>query len=120
MKYPLKDYRELVNVLEQLAPYFEIGNMQPNQLHYLAYQQTSKGQPHNRIYLTDQGLQRFHSMRERCIEKVNKGINKPIVNVDFELELYPIDCNDSHVATATKKAVKEVLINGSIKHKSLT
>lgn len=109
LKYPFSDYKKLVEVLKQLAPYFELFNMQPNQVHYLAYQQTNKiGQPHNIIYLTDRGLQRYHKLTEKQIKQISRLEIKPIVDVDFELELYPNDCNDIHIETAVKRAIKEL------------
>ncbi len=110
LKYPFSEYQNLLKVLKQLARYFDVFDMQPNQLHYLAYQQTNvSGQAHNQIYLTDSGLKRAHSM------EVISG--KKIVNVDFELELYPNNCNDNHIESAVKRAVKEIAMDGSIKKK---
>lgn len=106
LKYPYSEFVKLVDVVKQLAPYFEIENINPNQLHYLAFQQTSLGQPHNKIYFTGQVLKRFHSMNEIEIKNY-----QPIVNVNFELELYPNDCNDNHIETATKRAIKTVLMD---------
>lgn len=119
LKYPFTEYQNLIIVIKQLAPYFEIGLMQPNQLHYLAVQQTNKiRQSHNRLFITSQGLQRSSSLNEITTKEVKKTYAKPIVNVDFELDLYPNECNDTHIETATKRAVKEVLTDGSIKHKT--
>ena len=110
LKYPYSNYLQLVEVLSQLSRFFELDKIHPNQLHYLAYQQTNKdSQSHNMIYLTGVGLKRRHSIE--CI----KGLN-PIVNVNFQLELYPNNCTDANVETAIKKAVSQVLKNPKIKH----
>ncbi len=117
LKYPYSNYTQLLQVLKQLARYFDVFDIQPSQLHYVCYQQTSNGQLHNRIYLTDEGLKRRHSMLNTDVKKVDNGQLKPIVNVDFELELYPNDCNDNHIESAVKRAVKEIAMDGSIKKK---
>ena len=102
LKYPEAEYKNLLIVLKQLKPYFELEKIQVNQVHYLAYQQTKKNnQAHNIIYKTNEGLKRAHKLEST--ENL-----KPIVNVDFELELYPNNCNDNHIETATKKAIKEL------------
>mgnify|MGYP003657248272 CR=1 FL=1 len=111
LKYPESEYNKLVKILEQISECLNISEYQPMQLHYMAYQQVNKYQPHNKIYRTSEGLKRGHSMNE---DEIKKSII--MVNLDLDLELYPNDCNDKHIETATKKAIKQVLTDSTIKH----
>lgn len=103
LKYPFSEFKKLVEVLDLLEPYFDLRKNHPCQIHYLAYQQTDGDrQPHNQIYIKEGQLIRAHQ-----VESV-EGLQK-LVDVDFFLELYPSGCNDTHIETATKRAIKEVL-----------
>lgn len=103
IKYPESEYKNLIIVLSQIKKHLEINEIHSNQLHYIAYQQTSKRQPHNWIYKSKKtgNLVKKHSINN--IENFDK-----IVNVNFELELYPNNCNDIHIETAIKRAIKEL------------
>jgi hypothetical protein len=103
LNYPKKNYYQLMVVLKQLTQHLDLEKINPTQIHYLAHQQTSENQPHNWIYKSKKtgNLVKRHSIND--FNNFDK-----IVNVDFKLELYPYKCNDTHIETATKRAIKEL------------
>ncbi|MCB0448453.1 MAG: hypothetical protein KDD03_13280, partial [Gelidibacter sp.] len=102
LKYPFAEYQKLVEILKLLKPHFDLESVHPCQIHYLAHQQTNIiSQPHNQIYITKGGLIKAHSV------KSVEGLKK-LVNVNYTLELYPNGCNDTHIETATRRAISEV------------
>ena len=101
MKYPLNQFEALISILKQFAVHFDIKAVNPSALHFMAYQQINKGQNHCALYCIDGQLKKFHSLTELEIQTARKFIES-----DFDFELYPSGCNDSHVETAVKKAVK--------------
>lgn len=100
MKYPPKQFDKLVAILKELNKYIE--NLQAinnSSLHYLAYQQVSEGQLHNRLVKTEQGTV--------ISQHVAEGLGfpfAPLFTPDNSFLLYPDGCNDSHIETAVKKA----------------
>lgn len=101
MKYPTNQFENLVSIMKQLSIYFDLNSMNKNSLHYLAYQQSqsSDGQKHNVIYFKDNQLKKLHS-----IDNIEGW--KPIVKKVEGFELYPNECNDNHIETAIKNALK--------------
>lgn len=101
MKYPAKQFENLVVILKQLNEYFEIKQMNYSNLHYIAYQQSqsSEGQKHNIIYVKNSILRKAHAIND-----LNEW--QPIVNKIDSFELYPEGCNDQHIETAVKNALK--------------
>ena len=104
MKYPVNQFEVLVNILKQFAVHFDINAINVNSLHYKAYQQLSKNQKHNHLYCIEGGaLKRLFKMNEDEKKTAVKFIEN-----DFDFELYPNNCNDSHIETAVKKAIKSI------------
>ena len=105
MKYPAKQFEELVNCLKKFAVYLNLKESNPHTLHYMVYQQYSEGQKHNHLYCTVNGLKRFFQLNEEEKEDCIKFIVS-----DYDFQLYPNGCNDNHIETAMRKALKEMNI----------
>jgi hypothetical protein len=104
MKYPEKQFNILTEVLKQFAVHTDIKNINPCTLHFMAYQQTSPGQTHNYLMCLPGGvLKKNHSLTETEKTKAIK-----LINHSFDFELYPNNCNDTHIETAIKKAIKTI------------
>lgn len=104
MKYPQQQYKVLVNSLKKLAVHIDIKGSNPHTIHYMIYQQYSEGQKHNWLYCMPGGsIQRAHKIAD--LTNCEKWFND---NQTFEL--YPTGCNDSHIETAMKAAIKEMYI----------
>jgi hypothetical protein len=105
MKYPEKQYNVLVEALKQLAVHLDIKAYNPVALYYVVYQQFSESQKHNHLYCCVGGeLKKYHKLTEGEKTEAVKFLNTK----DKTLELYPEGCNDSHIETAVKRAVKEL------------
>lgn len=109
MKYPQQQFELLKKSLTILSKHFEnIEAIHPCQLQYLVYQQASAGQEHNALFFTEQG---------NIIKGyIATGLGLKVVKlIDFLNEnnfpLYPEGCNDSHVETAVKAALKAIAKN---------
>lgn len=100
MKYPKEQFEKLKNALRVLAQYLDITSIHPAQLHYIAYQQQSSGQRHNALVMVDGTVMRAHS--------IGNDDTHRILPIDDTFELYPDGCNDDHVITAVKRAIKEL------------
>ncbi len=102
MKYPKQQYDILVKSLKKLAVHLNVNESNPHTIHYVIYQQFSEGQKHNWLYCMPGGsIQRAHK-----IENITDCEKLFSENVDFEL--YPKGCNDSHIETAMKNALKDM------------
>jgi len=102
MKYPQKQFNILVDSLKKLAVHIDIKESNPHTIHYMVYQQYSEGQKHNWIYCTPGGsIQRAHKITDFT------GCEKWF-NEDRDFELYPDGCNDTHIETAMKAAIKQL------------
>ena len=102
MKYPTAQFEELIKGLEKLSKYVDVSEFSPNMLHYtIAQQYMIEGQPHNQIYFRNGELRKAHSIEDLT------GWEK-LIDSKFDFKLYPEGCNDSHIETAMKKALKQV------------
>jgi hypothetical protein len=101
MKYPQNQFEILLKSLSILNNYFDLKSFNPSNLHYFIYQQFSENQKHNHIYLFCDALIKRYSLENTQIEE-----SKKLIDFDFEFELYPQNCNDSHIETAMNKALK--------------
>jgi hypothetical protein len=107
MKYNKEQFEILVKCLNILKKYIDIETINPNNLHFIIYQQFSDGQKHNRLIVNDGILKRkFTLLDGKLIE--NQGEN--IINFTYDFQLYPEGCNDNHIETAVKKAIKQFKI----------
>lgn len=101
MKYPQQQFELLQKGLKALATHFEVKSMHPSNLQYLLYQQGSEGQKHNALYI---------SSNNTLVKGHLANINEDKKVIDFLNEtnfpLYPIGCNDNHIETAVKTALK--------------
>lgn len=105
MKYESKQFNVLLNVLKELNNDFNLKEINPNALHFTVYQQLNEGQKHNKLFIFNNKVVRGNQLTAE--EKTNaKSYIKTVCN-DFLL--YPEGCNDNHIETAVKKAIK--LIN---------
>jgi hypothetical protein len=103
MKYPEKQFHLLVSGLKELGKVIDLRTVNPSALHFIIYQQGSEGQTHNWIYSKDMQTVKGHALTDLS------GWEKVVKSIPASFELYPIGCNDSHIETAVKKAIK--LIN---------
>ena len=114
MKYPVEQYNELKNGLKKLQSYLDLKESNIHTLHYVVFQQYSEGQEHNALYIKDSELLKaFQVWNKYAVylpgqpEENRKGWEKFITS-EFDFKLYPEGCNDNHIETAVKKAVKEL------------
>lgn len=103
MKYPINQFEVLVNILKQFAVHFDLNSVHPCTLHYMAFQQVSEGQKHNYLFCVSGTLKKYHSLTEE-----EKQTAVKFIETDFDFKLYPDGCNDSHIETAVKKALKQM------------
>lgn len=103
MKYPLDQFEVLLNVLKQLAVIYDIKECNQLTLHYICYQQAcNEGQEHNKLYVSGNQMKRYGNLTEE-----EKQVFVPFIQgVNFDFKLYPNNCNDSHINTAMKRAIK--------------
>lgn len=100
MKYPAKQFEVIVSTLKALSEVFELDNVHPSSLYSLVCSQHNKGQQHNRIVVTCDGVY----MNQHIAD--SRGVDyTPIVEPFDNFETYPSGCNDSHIQTAVKKAL---------------
>jgi len=106
MKYPAQQFELLKKGLSILNNVYEnLQDVHPCQLQYLLHQQASKGQEHNALFVNKEGgIIRGHIATALNIEVV-KLID--FLNED-NFPLYPAGCNDTHVETAVKAALKTI------------
>lgn len=110
MKYPKEQYDVLVECLKVFHVHkIDVRDVSPNSLHYMVFQQFSDGQKHNWLYCVPGGvLKREHQLteeeRKTSVKFLNFTLEKPF-------ELYPEGCDDTHIPTAVKKAIKELYEN---------
>jgi hypothetical protein len=107
MKYPQEQYEVLIETLKQLSLIVDLKTTNPHTLHYIVYQQTCKeGQEHNKLYVYGKEMKRFGNLTNE--EKI---FFVPLIqNVNYDFQLYPEGCNDNHIETAMKKALKDLEI----------
>jgi hypothetical protein len=102
MKYPINQFETLIKILKQLKKAGFNMSVNPSQLYYFAFQQTSKGQEHNWVYIKDGNLVRAHQLKGNFDGAIK------VVDETGPFELYPDGCNDSHIETAVKKALQKI------------
>ena len=108
MKYNILQYNNLVECLTILSKFFDLNTLAPINLHFLVYQQYNEGQKHNRLIVNNGKLTRkFSLIGDQLKENEGENLNFPL----FDFQLYPEGCNDTHVETAVKKAIKQVYEN---------
>lgn len=103
MKYPTKQYTLLVQYLKAVAKLIDLTSMHPNNIHYLIYQQGSENQTHNHLYNVGGTLKRQYQLTDD-----ERGVAVKAFDFNSGFELYPDGCNDTHVETAVKRALKEI------------
>ena len=103
MKYPTKQYVLLVQYIKEIAKVIDITSMHPTNIHYLIYQQGSENQTHNHLYNVGGLLKRQHQLTDD-----ERSVAVKAFNFESEFELYPEGCDDTHVETAVKRALKVI------------
>lgn len=106
MKYPQAQFELLKKGLAVLNNHFDIKSIHPCQLQYTLYQQASEGQRHNAYCINKNGqIARHYYVNDL-------GLEGYVLLIDFLNEdnfpLYPEGCNDNHVETAVKAALKTI------------
>ena len=103
MKYPQQQFELLKQGLQVLSTHFEISHIHPCQLHYMLYQQASEGQKHNALFINGESILRGHVIQDK------EGFT-PLISFlnESNFPLYPYGCNDNHVETAVKSALKAI------------
>ncbi len=102
MKYPQQQFDTLVECLKILAPFLDIKNCNLHALHYLVAQQFNEGQKHNWAYSVGSDIKKAHQLTGDDKEAVK------LLDMGVTFDLYPDGCNDSHIETAMKRAIKEL------------
>ena len=106
MKYPQEQFSKLVSFVNTCKQHgIDLNSMHPSNVHYLAYQCFGSGQTHNALIVTEAGQ----------ISRAKKMIGEQVVQIEgkrlfflyFFFALYPIVCNDNHIETAVKTALKQ-------------
>ncbi|MAX51529.1 MAG: hypothetical protein CMH22_06075 [Methylophaga sp.] len=105
MKYPIKQFNVLVEVLKNLNNFISLKDLNPNNLHFLVFQQFSDGQKHNRLITNNGKLYKKYSLVNGDLVR-NEG--KDFEVPEFNFELYPNNTNDSNIETAINKALKQL------------
>lgn len=108
MKYPAQQYDALVRILSQLKEHFDLTGISPSELHYLAFQQSQSDQSQslNVLRIRDGVIKRTHFLAVGNDTPVAEWT--PIVTPEQGFKLYPDGCNDTHIDTAVKRAIKDV------------
>ena len=107
MKYPASQFELLKKGLKILSEVYEnIKDVNPCQLQYLLYQQASEGQRHNAIFITPQG-NIFKGYMASAFGMEDAKLLIDFLNED-NFPLYPSGCNDTHIETAVKAALKQI------------
>jgi hypothetical protein len=104
MKYPAQQFDQLIKGLQDLKQVIDLNSMYPCALHFEVFQQGSKGHSHNWIYTKDGVSSRAHKIDNL------EGWNKVVQSIPETFELYPDGCNDPHIETAVKKAIKQLTL----------
>ena len=106
MKYPKKQFKELSLVINKLNKYVDVKKLNPHNLHYIVYQQFSGGQKHNRLIIDSKGnLTKQYKLVGNDLVKQE---GKLFISYSYDFKLYPDGCNDNHIETAIKNALKTV------------
>jgi hypothetical protein len=106
MKYCTEQFEILKNTLKQLSSIYNLKESNLHTLHFIVYQQVCKeGQEHNKLYVFGDKMKRYGNLTEQEKETFVK-----FIDIDYDFQLYPIGCNDNHIETAMKKALKELNI----------
>lgn len=104
MKYPKQQFEVLKQVLTILGKHFDLTAAHESNLHFTVYAQFSEGLTHNTFYIDwYNNIARLHQIKDNL-----SGWSK-LINIDFPFELYPEGCHDSHIETAVKAALKQIL-----------
>lgn len=102
MKYPQQQFEVLTESLKKLAIHVDIKQVNLHTLHYIIYQQYSEGQKHNWLYCLPGG-QLIKAHKAASLEGAEKFFTG-----NYSFELYPAGCNDNHIETAMKQALKQL------------
>lgn len=109
MKYPTQQFSILVECLKTLSNYIDIKAIDTNRLHYIVATQYNEGQTHNHLIVSNGELKRQCSLiNEELVKNEGELLKFP----EYDFKLYPEGCNDNHIHTAVKKAIK--LINKNL------
>lgn len=104
MKCPKEQFNLLVECLSVMAKYMPVQELNPHQLHYRIAMQFSESHAHNHLFIVNGGVKIAHSLND-C----DKGTAVKLINkLDKKFDLYPEGCNDSHIETAVKQAIKNL------------
>lgn len=103
MKYPKKQFEKLIEYLKELSKYIDIYSINTSLLHFIVYTQGNEGNKHNHLYFFDGSIKKKCQLSDIEMIKAHK-----ILEVDNTFELYPDGCNDTHIETAMKKALKQL------------
>jgi hypothetical protein len=104
MKYPKEQFEVLKDCIKQFAPIYNVKASNLYTLHYMCYQQLAKeGQEHNHLYVYGSEMKRFGNLNN---DQKNNFVK--LINIDYDFKLYPDGCNDDHILTAMKSAMKDL------------
>lgn len=103
MKFPQNQFELLVKFLKELSKYIDVHSMNASALYYTVYTQGNEHNKHNHLYFIDGAIKKFYTLSEEELINAVK-----ILEVPNTFELYPNGCNDTHIETAIKKALKQL------------
>lgn len=107
MNYPKEQFEKLKECIKKLAPICDLKKINANSLHYICYQQiTKEDQGGNKLYIFGNEMKRYGNLTEE--EKLNFV---KFIEIEYDFKLYPIGCNDLHIETAVKSALKDLGLN---------
>lgn len=107
MKYPQKQFELLKQAISALSKYIDLNSVHPCMLHGIVYNQYAEsGQDHNKFLVNDSGklIRSATLVGDQLVW--NEGTR--LIDSNPEFELYPNGCNDTHIETAVKRAIKEI------------
>ena len=105
MKYPKKQFETLATSLQVMAQHFtNLREIHPSSLHFAVFQNHSEGQTHNRLVINEAG--EVH--RQHFVDSARLDGFSPLISADNSFEIYPSGCNDNHIETAVKAALKTI------------
>lgn len=104
MKYPLEQFNVLVESIDTIWNHVrDFDKYNHSTIHFIVYQQHAKGQEHNRLVKSDEGV----IMREGKANELGISFTR-LIETAKPFELYPNDTNDNSIETAVRKALKQL------------
>lgn len=108
MKYPQEQFEVLVKALKKFNEYLDLSKINEHALHFEIFQQFSEGHKHNRLRVSTDERKDYTLYREGRLNQSGLFTTVPLIDFKADFELYPNNTIDDNIATAMRKAIKEV------------